>query len=87
MSCKHTYNGKRYDSLEEARAALITPQQKQQALQLYSQYLEQNPNGDIEGFKKFTVPSAQTSNDIEITKPEEKTDNWEETDNNCPTPF
>lgn len=31
----------------------ITPQQKQQALQLYSQYLEQNPNGSTEGFKEF----------------------------------
>ncbi len=31
----------------------ITPQQKQQAQQLYSQYLEQNPNGNIEGFKEF----------------------------------
>jgi len=33
--------------------AAVTPQQKQKALQLYSQYLEQNPNGDIEGFKEF----------------------------------
>ena len=53
MSCKHTYNGKRYDSLEEAQAALITPQQKQQALQAYSQYVEQTGKQDIEGFKDF----------------------------------
>ena len=33
----------------------ITPQQKQQAQQLYSQYLEENPNGNIEGFKKFVT--------------------------------
>ena len=31
----------------------ITPQQKQQAQQLYSQYLEQNPNGSVEEFKEF----------------------------------
>ena len=31
----------------------ITPEQKQQAIQLYSQYLEQNPNGSVEGFKEF----------------------------------
>jgi hypothetical protein len=32
---------------------IITPQQKQQALQLYSQYLEQNPNGSVEQFKSW----------------------------------
>jgi predicted kinase len=31
----------------------ITPQQKQQALQQYSQYLQQNPNGNIEQFKSW----------------------------------
>lgn len=31
----------------------ITPQQKLQAQQIYSQYLEQNPNGGIQGFKEF----------------------------------
>jgi len=31
----------------------ITPQQKQQALQLYSQYLQQNPNGSVEQFKNW----------------------------------
>ena len=35
----------------------ITPQQKQQTLQLYSQYLEQNPNGNIKGFKEFVEKS------------------------------
>jgi hypothetical protein len=39
---------------------IVTPQQKQQALQLYSQYLEQNPNGDIEGFKEFVNKPTQT---------------------------
>jgi len=33
----------------------ITPQQKQEAQQLYSQYLEQNPNGNIEGFKNWAA--------------------------------
>ncbi|HHX67180.1 MAG TPA: hypothetical protein GX708_03870, partial [Gallicola sp.] len=31
----------------------LTPQQKQQAQQLYSQYLSQNPNGSVEGFKSW----------------------------------
>jgi len=31
----------------------ITPEQKQQAQQLYSQYLEQNPNDNVEGFKSW----------------------------------
>ena len=31
----------------------ITPQQKQQAQQLYSSYLEQNPNGSVEQFKSW----------------------------------
>ena len=31
----------------------ITPQQKQQAISIYSQYLEQNPNGNIEQFKSW----------------------------------
>lgn len=46
--------------LQEYKKSLsITPQQKQQALQQYSQYLEQNPNGDIEGFKKFLGKETQ----------------------------
>ena len=41
MSCLPTYKGKRYNSLEELyKANQITPQQKQQAQQLYSQYLD-----------------------------------------------
>jgi hypothetical protein len=39
MSCKPTYKGKRYNSLEELKSSVITPQQKQQALQVYSSYL------------------------------------------------
>lgn len=31
----------------------ITPEQKQEAQQLYAQYLEQNPNGGVEGFKSW----------------------------------
>ena len=41
------------DIVETSKIPKITPQQKQQAEQLYSQYLEQNPNGNIEGFKNF----------------------------------
>ena len=39
MSCLPTYKGKRYNSLEELKSSVLTPQQKQQALQIYSQYL------------------------------------------------
>lgn len=52
-----------YDSVKYERSPFIftnkiyepelTPQQKQQAQQLYSQYLEQNPNGSIEEFKSW----------------------------------
>jgi hypothetical protein len=38
----------------------ITPQQKQEAQQLYSQYLEQNPNGNVEQFKSW-VDSNQSN--------------------------
>ena len=38
----------------------ITPQQKQQALQAYSQYLDTTNNPSIEGFKKFVDESTQT---------------------------
>lgn len=37
----------------EVLGAKITPQQKQQAQQLYSQYIEQTGKQDIEGFKEF----------------------------------
>ena len=37
----------------------LTPQQKQEAQQLYSQYLEQNPNGNIEGFKNWVDNSER----------------------------
>ena len=41
MACKPQYKGKRYNSLEELyRANGIDSQQKQQAQQLYSQYLD-----------------------------------------------
>jgi hypothetical protein len=54
MSCKPTYKGVRYNSLEELyKANGVNPQQKQQAQQLYSQYLEQNPNGTVEQFKSW----------------------------------
>lgn len=31
----------------------LTPKQKQEAIHLYSQYLKQNPNGDVENFKSW----------------------------------
>ena len=41
MACKPQYKGKRYNSLEELyKANGVNPQQKQQAQQLYSEYLE-----------------------------------------------
>ena len=41
MGCKPTYKGKRYNSLEELyNANEANPNQKKQAQQLYSEYLE-----------------------------------------------
>lgn len=51
MSCKPTYKGVRYNSLEELYNA--NGVNTQQAQQRYSQYLEQNPNGNVEQFKKW----------------------------------
>jgi hypothetical protein len=48
----------------------ITPQQKQQAQQLYSQYLEQNPNGSVEQFKswvdEFNRDNQKLNSNIQI---------------------
>ena len=46
----------------------ITPQQKQQALQIYSQYVEQTGKQDIKGFKEFVSESKYQlqENDAEI---------------------
>jgi hypothetical protein len=49
----YEYNKPLYEFNLNWKNNQITPQQKQQALQQYSQYLEQNPNGNIEGFKEF----------------------------------
>ena len=38
----------------------ITPQQKQQAQQLYSKYIEQTGKQDVEGFKKFVAGQGKT---------------------------
>lgn len=43
----------------------ITPQQKQKALQLYSQYLEQNPNGSVEQFKSWVEEFNRNKNNLE----------------------
>lgn len=43
----------------------ITPQQKQQARQLYSQYLEQNPNGSIEEFKSWVDEFNRNKSNLE----------------------
>ena len=47
----------------------ITPQQKQQAQQLYSQYLSQNPNGSVEEFKSW-VDGNQSN--VQYQLPQEK---------------
>ena len=72
MSCKPTYKGVRYNSLEELyRANGVNPQQKQQAQQLYSQYLESlskpntNPilkDNQQEQVKKFTELQERLNN-------------------------
>lgn len=58
----------RGNKLSEGRIKQITPQQKQQAQQLYSQYLKQNPNGNIQGFKKFVssnvIPEQRVTDEM-----------------------
>ena len=54
------------DLFESSRKINLTPQQKQQALQLYSQYLEETGKQDIEGFKKFvSQPSTSVKEGVE----------------------
>ena len=64
MLDKTTFNGELFAGINsklgklelrvvDGLEAQITPQQKQQAQQLYSQYLEQNPNGSVEQFKSW----------------------------------
>ena len=70
MSCKPTYKGVRYNSVEDLKSSIITPQQKQQALQMFQEYVEQTGRQDIVGFKKFvtattTTPTAQSSTGVE----------------------
>ena len=60
MSCKPTYKGKRYNSLEELyKANGVNEQQKQQAQQLYSSYLQTTNNPTIEGFKQWNNKQQQ----------------------------
>ena len=54
----------------EQKQQQITPQQKQKAQHLYSQYLEQNPNGSIEGFKEFVNDSIEDNDSISLTSRE-----------------
>ena len=64
MGCKPTYKGIRYNSLEELyRANGINEQQKQQAQQQYSQYLDtigvtdigyHHSESDLESFTTFS---------------------------------
>ena len=54
MSCKPTYKGVRYNSLEELyKANGINEQQKQQAQQKFQEYINATGKQDIEGFKEF----------------------------------
>jgi len=51
----------------------ITPQQKQQALQLYSQYLDTTTNPTIEGFKSFVGNVGDTATDIGVDMSSDET--------------
>ena len=55
MGC-FTYKGKRYNSLQEVYAdAGVTPEQQQQAMSMFTQYINQGGSEqDIEGFRQFT---------------------------------
>lgn len=46
MNCKPTYKGVRYNSLEELKSSVITPQQKQQAKEVYQQYINSLLTGE-----------------------------------------
>jgi hypothetical protein len=56
---------------------LVTPQQKQQAISVYSQYLQQNPNGNVEQFKSWVeefnknnrTPLTPTTEQLKHIKP------------------
>ena len=62
MSCKPTYKGKRYNSLEELyKANGVSEQQKQQAQQLYSSYLQTTNNPTIKGFKQWNNRQQQVN--------------------------
>ena len=64
----------RYNTIAEIRELInksnisqITLQQKQQALQLYSEYLEQGgSNQDIDGFKEFTKSGKQIEKSVSL---------------------
>jgi hypothetical protein len=46
----------------------LTPQQKQQALQAYSQYIKETGKQDIEGFKEFVEqPSDTQTEDLSVS--------------------
>ena len=67
MSCKPTYKGVRYNSLEELyNANGVNEQQKQQAQQLYSSYLQTTNNPTIEGFKEFVNNKSSQVENIEV---------------------
>ncbi len=59
MSCKPTYKGVRYNSLEELYNA--NGVSAQQAQQLYSSYLQTTNNPTIEGFKRWNSRQQQVS--------------------------
>ena len=69
MACLPQYKGKRYNSLEELKSSIITPQQKQQAQQLYSFYLQTTNNPTIEEFKQWNNRQQQI-NELFDSNPE-----------------
>jgi hypothetical protein len=68
MSCKPTYKGKRYNSLEELKSSVITPQQKQQALQAYSQYLDSKGINIEEGNLRNQIQNIASNSQYEHNK-------------------
>ena len=79
MSCKPTYKGKRYNSLEELyNANGINPQQKQEAQQLYSQYLNTLTDEPIvyKGFRNKAGLVHNTPNHSYFTNSFKIADAW-----------
>lgn len=80
MNCKPTYKGVRYNSVEDLKSSIITPQQKQQAQSKFQEYVNATGKQDIEGFKKFVIQSSTSVKEILVVPKYEINKNLKNTD-------